>query len=155
MKKFMFIFTGILGILAFTGKAGYCLSTTAVIPTAATLISSAPANANEAAVITISSPTGGGAYSTGYYNYLSDLHVVAYATATVTGTGTPITCTVTGVPNSPAILLETAMAVGTLHPRDFSFSNPVQATQGARIVITCPATGSVLWNIWASYFVGN
>lgn len=119
------------------------------------LVSSYAALANIPVTITISSPTGGGAYSTGYTNYISELHIVAYATGTVLGLSTPTVCTMSGFPSGTVSLPfgTTYASVGTVVSKDYTIQNPFAATPGSQVVITCPALAGVIWDMFAGYFV--
>lgn len=109
---------------------------------------------SSAATVTISTPTGIGAYSTGYYNYLSHVRIEMYAASALTGGATPTTCTTTGL-QSLAFKMPTALAVGALYIVDLPLDNPLQAAQASNVVISCPATTNVIWNIVGTYYQGQ
>ncbi len=150
MKRFVLIFAG---ILAFARLPGYCLTPQPTTLPPSVSVSSVSTAAGQAS-ITITTPTSVGPYSSGQYTYISHIHVEMYATGTLTGGATPVTCTTTNL-QSLALKFPTAAATGTVSVVDMALDNALQGTQGSNVTITCPATASVIWNVVLTYFQGS
>ncbi len=117
----------------------------------ATMASSVTAVAG-VATVTISTPAAT-TYSTGVQTFITHLHIEMYATGTLTGGATPVTCTTTNIPGNPVFKFQTAEATGTDQIIDLDFATPIQATNAAaNTVVSCPSTASVIWNIMVGYF---
>lgn len=149
MKKFLLI----LGLMSIS-KIGWCLTPQPVVIAPSVSISSVGISGAQAQ-ITITTAPGSGYNSTGWYNYLTNIHIEMYAVGTLTGGATPVTCTTTGLPTAVAFKFPTAAATGTNTVTDIQFANPLQGTAGTNVVITCPATASVIWNMQVMYFSGS
>jgi hypothetical protein len=115
------------------------------------IISSASAAGGQAQVI-LSSPTAASANSSGFYNYITHIHIEMYATGTLTGGATPVVCTTTNLTTTPGIRFQTAEATGTEQVYEMDFASPIQAAQASQVAITCPGTASTIWNIVVTYF---
>lgn len=150
MKKLLFV----LSVMA--TYTPFCLATplpTPVVLPFSVIIASASTIANTQAQVTMSSPTNSGAYSTGYYNYISNVHIDASYTGGTVGATLPLSCTTTNVSGSPSFKFPPALSTGTLQALDTKFLFPVQSTNSAsQTSITCPATANVMWNIIVGYF---
>jgi hypothetical protein len=152
MKKILMIIAAIL-LCKLSAQATSTIQPF-VLPTAVSISSTAIAGAGATVVIT--TPTAVGVYSTGYYNYIAHLHIEMYATGTLTGGATPVTCTTTNLPGNPVFKFPTAAATGTMYVVDQVFDNALQSTAGGtNTTIVCPATASVIWNVQVNYFQGN
>jgi hypothetical protein len=152
MKRFILILAGIIVYMQMPVSAVTSLPST--LPPAIT-VSSVTALASAIATVTITTPTSVGPYSTGNYTYITHLHVVAYATGTTLGSATPVTCTLTGVTGSPILRFPTAMAIGTQTVIDLAFDNALQSTIASNVVISCPATAGVMWDMLVAYYQGS
>lgn len=150
MKKILFV----LAVLFLTSK-GYSAPIPLPIVIQPSISVSSVSIAGAQAQILIATPTAQSANSTGYYNYLTSIRIEYYATSTLTGGATPITCVSTNLPGNPVFKFPSAEATGTEAVTDLQFANPLQATQASQITITCPGTASTLWNMTATYFVSN
>ncbi len=148
MKRFILI---IAGILAMARMPGHCITPQPVVLPYATMASSVTAAAG-IATVTISSQVAT-VYSTGLNTYITHLHIEMYATGTLTGGATPVTCTTTNLPGSLVLKFQTAEATGTDQIIDMDFASPVQASNPAvNTVVSCPSTASVIWNIVVGYY---
>lgn len=150
MKKVLFI------ISLFIGSYSYASNTPQVIILPSqVIISSYGAVGGSTMTITIASPTTSGAYSSGYSNYLSELHIDEFATANLNGQASPYQCTITGINTTTLIIpMPTNASAGIVSRLDLTIEHPIQAPAGNQIVISCPGVANVIWNIWAGYQVG-
>lgn len=147
MKRFILI----LGLLALAKMPGYCLTPQPVALAFSTSASSVTAAAG-IATVTISTPVAT-AYSTGVNTFVTHIHIEMYATGTLTGGATPVTCTTTNLPGNPVFKFQTAEATGTDQIIDLDFASPLMATNSAlNTVVSCPSTASVIWNIVVNYY---
>lgn len=146
MKRFG-LMVGALLLTSF----GYSMTPMPVTLPYATMASSVTAAAG-IATVTISTPVAT-TYSTGVNTYITHIHIEMYATGTLTGGATPVTCTTTNLPGSPVFKFQTAEATGTDQIIDLDFATPVQASNSAaNTVVSCPSTASVIWNVVVGYF---
>lgn len=121
------------------------------IPTAVG-VSSAPAVSGASALVTISTPPAPG-QSTGWSNYITNIHIEEVATGGIASASTPVTCTSTNMSGNPAWNFPPAITTGTLTVMDFQYANPLTpVTAQANTTLTCPATSKIQWNINVNYF---
>lgn len=151
MKKLFFVFGLLIGFCSLSHANNLVQAVN--VPYTVN-VTSASAGANGSVTVTITTPTATSPFSTGYYNYITNIHIEMYATGTLTGGSSPVKCTTTNL-GGLQYLFQTAEATGTEQVYDVQYANPLQSTQAAQTVITCPATASVLWNINVAYFVNN
>lgn len=166
MKRFGLIFAGITALLGFTGIPGHCDNyswgktengASVTVNEGTTQVSSNTAVAGTKMFISVSSPTATtNLGAANQFNYITDIHIEMYATATVSGGSTPVSCTTTGLPGSPVFLFPTAQAIGTISFYNIDYVSPLRATTaGNAVTITCPATTSILWNGVVNYYQDN
>lgn len=155
MKRFIAVFAGIVGLVALSPKLGVC-GTLVDVRTPTTITVSSVTAAAGIATVTISSPSlTSPTYGTGPLTYIAHVRIEMYATATLTGGATPVTCTSTNL-NSRVWKFPTAAATGTTTVFDEDYSYAVQAPNSAiSTVISCPSTASVIWNVSVSYYYGS
>ena len=148
MKKLFVIIS-----LIFCYRSAYAGSTMqpVLIPPAVN-ISSVSAQTGGQAQVLITTPTSSGAYSSGYFTYLTDVHIEMYPTSTLVGAGGPVYCTSAGIGGTPEWGFSTNASSGTVVITDVQYANPLQATQATNVTITCPATSNVKWNMNVSYY---
>jgi hypothetical protein len=104
------------------------------------------------ATATVPVPGGVGVFSTGYFNYITHIHIEMYAVAALTGGVTPVTCTSTNLQGSMAWKFPTAAAIGTTTIVDEDFASPLtSSTAGAVSTVVCPATANVIWNVVVNF----
>ncbi len=120
-----------------------------------TIVTSSATASGGQGLVTLSTPTTPSTSSSGYYNYISHIHIEMYAVSTLTGGATPVNCTTTNLPTTPVFKFQTAEATGTEQTLDMDFAYPIQANQGFQVVITCPATSNVIWNMVVTYYQGR
>jgi hypothetical protein len=90
----------------------------------------------------------------GKSNYLAYLQIIAYASVTVAGAVAPTLVPVTGLPAALTFTFPTALAVGTTAEQKIEGISAVRASAvNTAIVISAPATTSIIWRINAIYFV--
>jgi len=153
MKRFTLVFTGMMGLLAISKLPVYAGGPIqANIGPSVVTVSSVSLNGNSQAQITLSTPTAG-QYSTGNFNYITNIYVVAYATGTTVAQATPATCTTTNL-QSLKLTFPTVLTAGTATSLNLPFTQPLASSGTGYTQITCPATGGVLWNMVVSYFTG-
>lgn len=151
MKKYIAII-GFLFVSSYAFAGGTSMPSPIVVPTSS-IISSATVAVDGGVTVIVSSPTSGvGPYSTGYYNYITNIHIEMYAAGTLTGGATPNTCTTTNLPNNPTFKFPTASATGTTVVTDMQFANPLQANQASQVTIVCPLATNVMWNVIVGYY---
>ncbi len=154
MKKVL-SYAVLLGALSLTNKASASPTPLPVAITPTLTVSSSTA-VQTAMNLTVSSPTANvGAYSAGYYSYITHIHLEMYAAGTLTGGATPVVCTTTNLSSALTWRFPTAQATGVQFIVDEQFDNPIQVTQGAQMMISCPATASVIWSGHVAYFQGQ
>ncbi len=151
MKRFILILAGILAFARLPGHATPIPTPTTLPPSVVTSSFTLVAGT---ATVTVSTPTSIGAFSSGYYNYISHIHLEMYATSTLTGGATPVTCTSTNL-GGLTLNLPTAAATGTVYLLDMPFDNAMQATQGSQVIITCPGRPNVIYNLIVAYYQGS
>lgn len=119
--------------------------------TPSVIVSSVSVSGGQAQVL-VTSPTTTSPFSTGYSNYITNIHIEYYAAGTLTGGSTPVTCTTTNLPSGMVLKFPTAEATGTEAVTDMQFANPLQVNSGSQFTLTCPGTASVIWNVEVGYF---
>lgn len=157
MKRFIGLLLGLIALsitkadAVITSKGALVTSELSVIT-----VSSTTAGAGGIGLVVTSTPTAATVYSSGQYVYVTHIHIEMYATSTLTGGATPVTCTSVNISGTPKWLFPTAQATGVSYVIDEDFSNPLQSiTANNAININCPATTNVLWNAFVSYYIEN
>lgn len=109
-----------------------------------------------AGALAVSSATASTSNGFAQFNYITNVHIEMYATGTLTGGATPVTCTSSNIPGNPVWKFPTAAATGTVTITDMQFANALKSTTSNTVTsITCPATASVIWNITLGYYQSN
>lgn len=92
----------------------------------------------------------------GEYNYITDIHVVAYSTGTTAGGTTPVICTSANILGSPTFYFPTVTTIGTSVRMDLMLPFPLRATSASDAsTLSCPNTPGVQWNINLGYYRSN
>lgn len=152
MKKLLIV----LGCVSLSHFSFAWVNPQAVLVPPSVNVSTAPA-AGTAGTVTLSTPSAG-AFSSGYFNYVTDVHIDMYpANSSIAGGngGKPVYCTSTNLPGSPQWMFSTVVTSGTVITEDFQYANPLQGTQGSQVQITCPAATNASWNINVGYYQGQ
>lgn len=117
------------------------------------IVSSASTGANGTVTATVPAPSGGGAYSTGYLNYITSVHIETVSSGISAG-ATKFTCTSTNLGNM-AFNFVPAVSTGTIQVLDRQFANPIISTSTAVTTVTCPANAALQWYIDIGYFTAQ
>lgn len=149
MKRFILILAAVL-----LGKMSAHAVTPQPVALPPSVVTSSFTLAGGTATVTASTPTSVGPYSSGYYNYISHIHLEMYATGTLTGGATPVVCTTTNL-NGIKIYLPTAAATGSETVIDMPLDNPMQGTQASQVTLSCPGQPSVIYNLILTYYQGS
>jgi hypothetical protein len=150
MKKYLLLLAALLG-LSLNAQAATSTASPVILPTVLTVSSSTAVGT--LFNLTVTTPTFNvGAYSSGYYNYVTYVHIEMYAAATLTGGATPVVCTFSNWPGSPTPRFPTALATGSMYVLDMPFAFPASATVSSQVMLSCPATASVVWNASIQYY---
>lgn len=108
------------------------------------------AAAGVAVTLTLAAP------GAGLFQYLTKLTIFYYATAATVGAAAPVVVTTTNLPATPAFDFPTAMAIGTQVAFDWFISSPIKAsTANTAVTIVCPAVVSMIWRVYATYFIAG
>lgn len=151
MKKFL-----VLSVLFIASKSQAVMGySPAPVLVPNSVVSSSASAVGGQAQVTITTPTNVGPYSSGYYNYLTNIHIEMFAAATLAVANGPLSCTTVGIGNTPSLGFSTVVASGTVVATDLQFANPLQANQASNVVVTCPATANVRWNVVVGYYQGS
>lgn len=148
MKRFLF-----LSLVLFGVKEVQAANTVQSISIPTSIgVSSAPAVSNAPATVTISTPVAPG-LSTGWSNYITNIHIESLMTGGVVGAVNPVTCTSTNMQGSPAWNFPPAVSTGTITIMDMQYANPLTPTTAqANTTVTCPAATGIRWNVNVNYF---
>ena len=80
------------------------------------------------------------------------LHIIGYNVAARTGGATPVAISVTGLDNGTVNFPgATAGAIGTTFEVKMEGMMPLEGLVNTAIVVTCPATPSVIWSVIIGY----
>lgn len=154
MKKILFVL-GIVGFIYSPVHADNQLRLATQLPSV--MISSTAVDSGAAVSVTIPQTTGFGAYSTGYNNYLSSVHITdrnSGGLASQIGVAANCSLTATGT-NAPATIkygFLGAATTGQINIDNEVYANPVFLSTGTA-TFTCPATTNTLWDVHIGYIV--
>jgi hypothetical protein len=151
MKKMLPV-VGLLFMVSKVWAGGTSTPTPILIPSALNVSSASTSGAP--AQITIATPTSVGPYSSGYYNYITNVHIEEFAAANLTGLAGPLLCTSTAL-NGVQWGFSTVTSSGVVNTTDVQYANPLQGTQASTVFISCPAATNVKWNINVGYYQGS
>lgn len=104
-----------------------------------------------AAAVTLTLPAPG----VGLRNYITNLEISKFASASLVAGATPVLVTTTNLPGPMVFSLPAdAAAAGTLFSILKDFAYPVQSTaQNTATTIAAPGTTSIIWRLSAQYYV--
>jgi hypothetical protein len=150
MKKYLLLLAALLG-LSLNAQAATSTASPVILPTV--LTTSSNTAVGTLFNLIVASPTANvGAYSSGYYNYLTYVHLEMYASSALTGGATPTFCTFSNWPGSPKLMMPSALAVGVNYIVDLPMPSPASATAASQVMLSCPATANVIWNGFIQYY---
>ena len=148
MKKLLILVTSLFIISKVqASNSGQPVTVTSIV------IVSSNAAANVGATVTVSTPLTSGAFSTGYTNYITNVHIAGYSSGQLPSTITQATCTSQGFPVNPTWDFGTNISTNTVQTMDMQFANPLAGTQGSQIIVSCGQYAKLAWNIIVGYFV--
>lgn len=90
------------------------------------------------------------------FQYVTKITIFYYAGAATTGAAAPVLVTTTNLPGGPTFTFPTVMAIGQLVTLDLFIPSPIKAsTANTAVTIVCPAVTSIIWRVYAAYFIAG
>lgn len=94
--------------------------------------------------------------TSGLFNYITSLYIVAYASGTTLVTATPYSCTTTNFGGNPAFYFPTVNTAGLQTTLAIQFANPIRSTTvGLGTTVVCPTSAGIQWNVQLGYYQGK
>lgn len=92
----------------------------------------------------------------GLYHYITEIHIVKFATALLTAAATPVLVTTTNLTGAPIFSFSAGAELqGSSQTYQFEPKSPFKSTTAnTATTIVCPATTGVIWRVNAAYYVG-
>jgi hypothetical protein len=151
MKKLLFV----LSITLLAVKAYAWVNPQSVTVPSSVIVSSAGVT-GAAVTVTLSTASvgsGQGAFSAGYNDYITNVHIEGLYLGGVNSPATA-TCTSTNIAASNPQWLVGLVSSNTVSLTDMQFANPLLVVNNSsNTVITCPATANTKWNVIVGHFV--